>query len=162
MLLEGGVRVGQRALQHEDDRVALADLALRDDAAEPPPVVADGHVGGACWSAPSHPAGLGEALDQAPGLGLGEGQAGGAVAQAQGLADLALGERLLARHQVGMHARDGRCDAPRRAHLAPGIRQLDPDLLGHGRGGARCRHGGRAGGVGHARMLPRPPKPVPG
>ena len=135
---------GERALQHDDDRVALADLALRHDAAEPSPVVADGHVGGAGGTAPSDAAGLRDALDQAPGLGLGEGQAGRAMAQAQGLADLALGEGLPARHQVGVHAGDRGRDAPRGAHLAPGVRQLEADLLGDGRGGARCRVDERA------------------
>ena len=149
MLGEGDLRVAQRPLQHDDDRVALADLALGHHPPEPAPVVADGDVGGPCRPAATHAAGLRDPLHQAPCLGLGEGQAGGAMAQAQGLPDLALGERLAARHQVGMHARDRGRDAPRSAHLAPGIGQRDADLLGDGRGGAPRRLD-RGSGVGHA------------
>ncbi len=83
--------------------------------------------------------------DQAPGAGLGhrhreppiqeeaahDGFQGLLVLPpaigAEGLAHLALGERLLPRHEVGLHARDRRRDAPRRAHLAPGIGELEAD-----------------------------------
>ena len=43
------------------------------------------------------------------------------------LADLALGERLLSGHEVGLDAGDGRRDTPRRAHLAPCLREVEAD-----------------------------------
>ena len=70
-------------LEHRDDRVALADLPLGDDPAEPLPVVADRQVGGPGRPAATDPPRLGDALDDPPRFGLGQGQAGGAVAQAQ-------------------------------------------------------------------------------
>ncbi len=76
------------------------------------------------------PSRLGDALDDPPRFGLGEGQAGGPVAEPERLADLALGQRFLAGHEVGLHPGDRRRDAPRRAHLAPRLGQLDPDRLG--------------------------------
>ena len=121
-------------LEDGDDRVALAGLALGDDPAEPAAVVADREVGGAGRTAAADAAGLRDALDDAPRLGLGEGQARGPVAQAERLANLALGQRLLARHQVGLDAGDRRRDAPRGAHLAPRLGELEPDRLG----GRRC------------------------
>ena len=100
-------------LEDGDDRVALADLALGDDPPEPLPVVADREIGHAGRPAPADAPRLRDALDDAPRLGLGEGQAGGPMAQAQRLADLAFGQRLLARHQVGLHAGDRRASRPR-------------------------------------------------
>ena len=46
------------------------------------------------------------------------------------LADLALGERLLAGHQVGLDPGDRRRHAPGGAHLAPRLGELDADRLG--------------------------------
>ena len=54
--------------------------------------------------------------------------------QPERLADLALGERFAAGHQVGVDAGDRRRDAPRGAHLAPGVGELEPDRLGVGAG----------------------------
>ena len=151
-------RVAQRALQDDDDRVALADLALRDDAPEPAPVVADGHVGGAGWPTAADAPRLGDALDQAPRLGLGEGQAGGAMAQAQRLADLALGERT----PRGPSGRRGRGRSrvrrptrrPCRPRRPPGVSRISSAI---GRGGRLGRPGSVRSGsdVGHAAMLPR-------
>ena len=76
-------RLALLRLEDRDDRVALADLALGDDPPEPLPVVADGEVRGAGRSAPADPPRLRDALDDAPRLGLGEGQARGAVAEAR-------------------------------------------------------------------------------
>ena len=132
-------------LEDGDDRVALADLALGDHPAEPLPVVTDREIGGAGRPATPDPARLRDALDDPPRFGLGEGQARGAVAEAERLADLALGERLLAGHQIGLDAGDRRGHAPGRAHVAPGLGQLDADGLGGLAGGARV--GGRRGAV---------------
>ena len=71
-------------------------------------MVADGEIGRPGRTATPDPARLRDTLDDAPRLGLGEGQAGRAMAQPERLPDLALGERLLAGHQVGLHAGDRR------------------------------------------------------
>ena len=113
-----------------DDRVALADLPLGDHPPEPLPVVSDREIGGAGRPATADPARLRDALDDPPRFGLGEGQARGAVAEPERLADLALGERLLAGHEVGLDAGDRRGHAPGRAHVAPGLGELDADGLG--------------------------------
>ena len=149
---ERRVGVGERLLEDDDDRVALADLALGDDAPEPAPVVADRHVGGAGRSTTPHPPRLRDPLDEAPRLGLGEGEAGRPVAQAQRLADLALRERLAAGHQVGVDAGDRGRDAPRGAHLAPGVGEASADLLGDRGRGAGIE---RSDGVGHAWIVLR-------
>ncbi len=127
---EGGRRLPLLRLEDGDDRVALADLALGDDPPEPLPVVADREIGGPGRPAAPDPSRLRDALDDPPRLGLGQGQAGRPVAEPQRLADLALGQWFLAGHQVRLDPGDGRSDAPRRAHLAPRLRQLDPDRLG--------------------------------
>ena len=128
--------------EHGDDRVALADLALGDDPPEPLPVVTDREIGGPGRPAPPDAARLRDALDDPPRFGLGEGQARGAVAEPERLADLAFGERLLAGHQVGLDAGDRRGHAPGRAHLAPRLGQLDADGLGGLAGRDRRRRRG--------------------
>ena len=92
-------------------------------------VIADRLEGRPGRSAATHPPGLGDALHEAPRLCLGQGHAGCAVAQAERLANLPFGERLLARHQVRLDTGDGRRHAPGRPHLTPGRSQLDPYLL---------------------------------
>ena len=158
--LDRDVGVGQRLLQDDDDRVTLADLALGDHATEPSPVVADRHVGRAGRAAPPDAPRLGDALHEAPRFRLRQREAGGAVAQAEGLPDLALGERLLTGHEVGVDPGDRRRDAPGGPHLAPGVGEPDPDLLGDG----RVRPGSwvvDAGAIGHpADRTPRE-KPAP-
>ena len=52
--------------------------------------------------------------------------------QVQRFADLSLGQRRLAGHEVGLHARDRRRDAPGGAHLAPGVGEPEADRLGGG------------------------------
>ena len=130
-------------LEDGDDRVALADLSLGDDPTKPLPVVTDREIGGPRRSAAPDPARLRDALDDPPRFGLGEGQARGAVAEAKRLADLAFGERLLAGHQIGLDPGDRRGHAPGRAHVAPGLGELDPDGLGRParRAVANWRHG---------------------
>ena len=60
------------------------------------------------------------------------------MAQPERLADLALGQRFLACHEVGLHPGDGRRHAPRGAHLAPRLGELDADgLRGLARRGRR-------------------------
>ncbi len=49
--------------------------------------------------------------------------------QPERLADLPLGQRLVADHQVGVDPPDRRSDAPRRAHLAPGLGELETESL---------------------------------
>ena len=142
MRVERGGGLALLRLEDGDDRVALADLALGDDPPEPLPVVADREIGRAGRPAPADPPRLRDALDDAPRLGLGQGQAGGPVAEAERLADLALGERLLAGHQVGLDPGDRRGDAPGGAHLAPRLGELEPDRLG---GLRRRSDAGRAG-----------------
>ena len=113
-----------------DDRVALADLALGDDAREPLPVVADRDVGGAGRTAASDAPRLRDALDDPPRLGVGQGEARGAMRQAERLADLALRERDAPNHQVGVDPPDRRRHAPGRAHVAPGVGELEAQRLG--------------------------------
>ncbi len=148
MLDQGCGAVRHRALQDHDDGVALADLSLCHHAAEPAPVIANRHVGGAGGPPASDAAGFRDALHEAPGLRLRQCQARCPVAEVQRLADLALGQGLLPGHQVGVHARDRGRDAPRGTHLAPGIGQLQPDLLRDGRALVPDRLG-RDGGIGH-------------
>ena len=130
-------------LEDGDDRVALAHLPLGDHPPEPLPVVADREIGGPGRPAATDAARLGDALDDPPRFGLGQGEARGAVAQAQRLADLALGERLLASHQVGLDAGDRGRDAPG-APPPPqasesSIRIVSAILLGVGTAGSALR-----------------------
>ena len=136
---EGGRRLALLRFEDGDDRVALADLALRDDPPEPLPVVADREIGRAGRPAATDPPRLRDALDDPPRLRLGEREAGGPMAQPERLADLALGQRLLAGHEIGLDAGDRRRDAPRRAHLAPGLGELEADRLGDRAGARRGR-----------------------
>ena len=140
MLGGGAARLLGGLGDDDEDRVALAELALLDDPDEPLPVVADGTEGDARRSAPADPPRLRHPFDEAPGLRLGEGQARGPVAQPERLADLALGQRRLVGEQVAVDAGDRRRDAPGGAHLAPGVGQLAADRLGTLRG----RAGGHA------------------
>ncbi len=87
-------------------------------------------VGNAGGAATTHPARLGDALDDPPRLGIGEGEACGAVRQAEGLANLALRQRRVADHEIGMDASDRGRDAPRRAHFAPGLGKPQAERLG--------------------------------
>ena len=103
------------------------------------------------WSATAHAARLRNALHKTPGFGFGQRQTGGAMGEPKRLANLALCQRLLPRHQVGVDAGDCRGHTPGRAHLAPGICQLAADLLGDGAGGLL----GLVGLVGHGQMLLR-------
>ncbi len=50
--------------------------------------------------------------------------------QPERLAHLALGERLLAGHEVGLDPGDRRGHAPRGAHLTPCVGQLEADRFG--------------------------------
>ena len=83
VLRKGALRVAQRALQDDDDGVALPSSA-------PPPRAPNqrqwspmGSVGRPRRPPAADAARLRDALDEAPRLGLGEGQAGGAMAQAR-------------------------------------------------------------------------------
>ena len=118
-----GLRAG--ALQQADDRVALARLALRDNAPEPAPVVADRLVRDARRPAPADPPRLRDAFHQAPRDRLREREARRAMRQAERLADLALRQRRLPGQEVRLDSRDRRRDAPRGAHLAPGVGKAD-------------------------------------
>ena len=100
--------------------------------------------------------GSGDAFDDAPRLGLGEGQAGGAVGQAERLADLALRERLLAGHEIGLHPGDRRGHAPGGAHLAPRLGELESDRLRRSRWDRRRDASGRRGALRRGRA-PAPP-----
>jgi hypothetical protein len=93
-------------------------------------VVADRDEGRARWTAAPDPARLSDALDDPPGFGVREGQARGAVGQSERLSDLALGERDVPDHQVGVDSTDCRRDPPRRTHLTPCVGELDPERLG--------------------------------
>ena len=128
--------LGHLLLEDGDDRIPFAHLALGDDPAEPLPVIPDSKVGGSRRAAASHAARFGHPFDDAPRFGLGQGKAGGTVAQAERLADLAFRQRLLARHEVCLHPGDRRRHAPGGAHLAPCLGQVQPDRLGGGRGRA--------------------------
>ena len=147
--LERRGRLSLLGLEHGHDRVALANLALGDDPPEPLPVVADGEVGGAGRTAPADAAGLRDTLDDAPRLGLGQGQAGGTMAEPERLADFALGQGHLAGHQVGLDPGDRRGHAPGRPHLAPRLREIEPDRLGR----PGCRDAGRT--IVHRRLVVR-------
>ena len=74
--------------------------------------------------------GLLDTLHDPPRLGLGQGKTRGTMGQTQRLANLPFGQRLLARHQVGLDAGDRGRDAPGRAHLPPGRGELESDGLG--------------------------------
>ena len=121
--------LGGGLLDDADDRVALADLALGDDAREPLPVVADRDVGRAGGPAPPDAPRLRHPLDDPPGLGVGEREAGRPMREAERLADLALRQRHAADHQVRVDAPDRRSDAPGRAHLAPRVGELEAQRL---------------------------------
>ena len=54
------------------------------------------------------------------------------MGQPKCFADLALGQRRAACHQVGVNAGDGGGNAPGRAHLAPGIGEPQANGLGRG------------------------------
>ena len=79
MTLGRGGRLRGRALQDLDDRVALTSLALSDDPSEPAPVIADRLVGGPRGTAPPDAPRLGDALHEAPRLGVGQCEACGPV-----------------------------------------------------------------------------------
>ena len=136
-------------LEDGDDRVALTDLALGDDPAEPLPVVPDGEIGGAGRSATPDPTRLRHLLDDPPRLGFGEGQAGRAVGQAEGFANLAFGQRLLAGHEVGLDAGDRGRHTPGGTHLAPRLGELEADRLGRGGPVASSDAGARSGASCH-------------
>lgn len=128
-----GGRIGGLAgllLEHSDDGIALPDLALGDDPAEPLPVIVDREERRTRRTAPTDAPGLRDALHEPPAFRLAESQACRTVRQPERLADLALGERLLARHQVRLDAGDRRGHAPRRAHLTPGVGELEADRFG--------------------------------
>ena len=134
----GGGRLALLRLEDRDDRVALADLALGDDPPEPLPVVADREVGGRRPDrADRRAAAPGRARrSPTPRPRRGPGWRRGGD-RPERLADLALGQRFLAGHEVGLDAGDRRRDAPGRAHLAPRLGELEADRLGGGAEG-RC------------------------
>ena len=129
--LDGLVGQLQADRQPGLQRIGFARASLLGHALEPAPAVAD--------DAPGHGRGPGrtgvarrvlDAFDELPLLELGQGQRGRAVAEAQGLADVALGERAARDEQVAVHARDRGCDVPGGAHVAPGVGEGDTHVLG--------------------------------
>jgi hypothetical protein len=128
-----GLGLDRLLLEDRDDRIAFTELPLRDDTAEPLPVVADGKEGRPGRPSATDPARFGNALDDPPRLGFGESEARGAMAQPEGFADLTLGERLLAGHEIRLHPGDRRGHPPRGAHLAPRLGELESDPFGRPR-----------------------------